>query len=179
MQEPLEEQYFQWLYRKVASVRMKNPARTYWSLLRRLHMKEFVMLIPNDDNRVEDGRDLRSEFLAETGVEGDLDWHNMGCSMLEMLVALTRRLVFEAESDFDADDWFWLILQNIELNEYTDLYVKNRFTEELIDKIIDDVIWRRYDESGKGGLFPLNEPHGDQRRVELWYQMSSYLLERA
>ena len=36
---------------------------------------------------------------------------------------------------------------------------------------------RRYKRSGEGGLFPLKNAAKDQRKVEIWYQLSSYLLE--
>ena len=31
--------------------------------------------------------------------------------------------------------------------------------------------------NGTGGLFPLKRPRVNQRRVEVWYQMSEYLME--
>jgi len=178
MNEPLEEQYFQWLYRKVASVRLKNPARTCWSLLRQLHHKEFVWSVHNDDNRLMDGLELRDVFLQETGAENERNWYGLGCSMLEMLIALAGRLEYDSLENTEADEWFWLLMQNIELNEYTDLYFKNEFTAKLVDDALERVIYRTYEPDGRGGLFPLQDPHGDQRNVELWYQMSSYLLER-
>jgi hypothetical protein len=58
MHEPLEEAYFRWLCNQVVNVKLKNPSRTYWSLLKQLHSREFVWIIPNDDNRLEDGRYL-------------------------------------------------------------------------------------------------------------------------
>jgi hypothetical protein len=39
------------------------------------------------------------------------------------------------------------------------------------------VIWRTYDRRGHGGLFPLQRSNRDQRRVEIWYQLSEYLLQ--
>jgi hypothetical protein len=36
---------------------------------------------------------------------------------------------------------------------------------------------RLYTTSGYGGLFPLEEPKEDQRKVEIWYQMMAYLGE--
>jgi hypothetical protein len=175
MDEPLDEQYLKWLYGQVASLRFKNPARTYWSLLRQLYAKEFVWFIPNDDNRVADGRDLRKEFFNDTQTHPDRDWMGLGCSFLEMLIALARRLSFEAEEG-DTTDWFWRMLENLDLSEHSDLYYK-RHTEEFVDEILERVIQRRYDSDGRGGLFPLQDPREDQRNIELWYQMSHYLLE--
>jgi hypothetical protein len=178
MAEPLEEQYFKWLYSQVASVRMKNPARTWWSLLRQLHTKEFVWLVANDDNRMEDGLNLRYEFLDQVGEEGNREWMSQACSMLEMMITLARRLEFESMTRDGVDDWFWQIMQNIGLFEYNDLYFKSRFTVELVDRALDTVIWRRYEPNGSGGLFPLQDPHQDQSQIELWSQMASYLSER-
>lgn len=175
MSEPLDEQYLIWLYHQVASVRLKNPARTYWSLLRLLFRKEYVWLVPNDDNRVEDGRDLRHEFIEENHVNPDPEWMGIGCSMLEMLIGLSRRLAFESEGE--SRGWFWILLENLEISEYTDAYYKD-VDEKTIDTILDQVIWRTFDHDGRGGLFPLEDPPDDQRDVEIWYQMSHYLLER-
>lgn len=98
----------------------------------------------------------------------------LGCSMLEMLIALCHRISFE--SDRTAGDWFWKLMQNLELRDYTDNKF-NRQTEEHIDECLDRVINRTYEPTGRGGLFPLAAAMQDQRNVEIWYQMSAYLLE--
>lgn len=181
MNAPLDELYLRWLYRQVASVRLKNPTRTYWSLLRQLYIKEFVWLIPNDDNRVEDGRDLRYEFLdtisEDARYEVDPDWMGLGCSMLEMLIGLARRLAFEADGG-EVRDWFWQMLENVDLRRFNDRYFSKDIQVVAIDEVLDTIIWRVYNIDGHGGLFPLKNSEEDQRFVELWYQMSSYLLER-
>ena len=173
MSEPLDELYFRWLYAQVSNVKLKNPSRTYWSLLRLLHMKEFVWFIPNDDNRLEDGRLLRFEFVELHELHDvDPNWMDLECSMLEMLIGLSRRLWFE--DDMPVDEWFWHLMENLGLNGLTD---RGGWSEQDVDEILDAVIWRTYEKDGRGGLFPLVEPKEDQREVELWYQMSEYLLE--
>lgn len=174
MDEPLDEQYLKWLYRQVASIRLRNPARTYWSLLRQLFKTEFVWLIPNDDNRIEDGRDLRYEFIEESGADPSDDWMTLQCSMLELLIGLSRRLDFEA--DGGSRRWFWTLLENLDLHNLNDSEYDNQ--EEFVDDVLANVIWRTYDYDGSGGLFPLEHPDRDQTQVELWYQLSAYLLER-
>lgn len=177
MNEPLDEPYFKWLYSQVCNSRFKNPARTYWSLLRRLYVKEFVWSVANDDNRVEDGRDLRFEFMESHGIENDVDvdWLGLGCSMLEMLIGLSRRLSFE--DDGEPREWFWRLLENVDLARYTDMICDRYTCHEEIDRVLDRVIFREYDADGRGGLFPLNHARRDQRDVELWYQLSAYLIE--
>lgn len=181
MDKPLDELYLEWLYRQVASLRLKNPTRTYWRLLRQLYTKEFVWLIPNDDNRVEDGRDLRYEFLDEIDEvarhEADPDWLSLGCSMLEMMIGLARCLAFEA--DGEARDWFWHMMENVDLRRFNDAYYKGGEAEtEVINEVLDTIIWRTYHRDGHGGLFPLRDAAEDQREVELWYQLNAYLLEQ-
>ena len=59
MSHILDEDYLTWLYSQVGSVKLRNKAKSHWSLLRQMYTKEFIWLIPNDDNLLEDGRDLR------------------------------------------------------------------------------------------------------------------------
>lgn len=170
----LDELYFKWLYSQVSSVRRKDPSRTYWALLKILFTTEFIWMVPNDDNRVEDGKDLRYEFLEENEMEAtDKDWLHIGCSMLELFIGLSRRLEFEDGQE--AREWFWELLRNIKLDDYNDNVPIPR---GLVEDTLNRVIWRTYDYNGCGGLFPLRRPERDQRGVELWYQLSAYLLER-
>lgn len=175
----LDEQYFEWLYSQVGSVKLRTKSKTFWSLLRQLYSKEFVWLIPNDDNRVEDGKDLRREFLVQYEIdEIDPVWMGLGCSMLEMLISLSRRLAFEV--DGDPRDWFWHMLDTLDLERYCDKQYDMHYESvtQIVDETIDQVIWRTYSPTGRGGLFPLRHAGKDQRDVEIWYQLSSYLLER-
>jgi len=143
--------------------------------MRQLYVKEFVWLIPNDDNRAEDGKALRYEFINEQGVdEVDQEWLDLGCSFLEMLIALARRAAFE--SDDEVVEWFWRFIFNLGLNNHTDS-AYTRETEREVDNVLDTVIFRTYDADGLGGLFPLTHPRQDQRKVELWYQLAAYLTE--
>ena len=175
MSAPLDELYFRWLYGLVSSVKQKSSARTYWSLLRLLFRKEFVWFVPNDDNRVEDGKELRYEFLDAEEIETvDPEWIDMGCSMLEMLIGLSRRLSFEAEGE--PREWFWRLLENVGLASYND---RDGVPAELVDEILERIIWRTYSAQGDGGLFPLRSPSRDQRKVEIWYQLNTYLSELA
>lgn len=175
MSEPLDEQYLTWLYARIGSVKEIRPSKKYWSLARQLFTKEFVWIIPNDDNRVEDGRDLRYRFLHDRTERPDEDWMSLGCSFFELVLGLAQRLSFEAEGD--PRDWFWELLGNVGLAGYDDANI-NAISSPQIDEIMDRIIWRTYDFDGRGGFFPLKEPQEDQREVELWYQISAYILER-
>lgn len=173
MDEPLDELYLRWLYSQVGRIRSKPKSKTYWGFLRQLYTMEFVWIVPNDDNRVADGVYLRNEFLDESGISlPDESWMVLGCSFLEMLIALSRRLSFEAEGE--PLDWFWHLITNLQLTEWNDT---RKFPAEEITEKLNAVIWRTYDPDGSGGLFPLKNPTEDQRCVEIWYQLNAYLLQ--
>ena len=143
-----------------------------------IHSREFFWLIANDDNRAEDGRDLRVEFLAGLDFDGDTnDFLSLGCSMFEMLIGLARRAAFETGKD--STEWFWKFIKHMDIQKYNDAFFENagNAAQLELDEIIDRVIFRTYLPDGDGGLFPLRHPSEDQRRVELWYQLSAYLLE--
>jgi len=175
MDEPLDELYLKWLYAEVANPRFRSPSKTYWTLFRQLYKTEFAWWVPNDDNRAEDGKDLRGEFMNIHRIHSvDEAWIGMGCSMLEMLVALARGATFETGGY--ARDWFWQFLENLDLAKCTDAAYNGR-VESYVEQVLNAVIWRQYGFDGQGGLFPLEAPRTDQREVEIWYQLNAYLME--
>lgn len=158
----IDDNYLDWLQGQVAT-----PAgRSYGQLFRELADKEFVWLIPNDDNRLADGLELRLEFFDES-VDG-------GVSVLEVLIGLSRRLAFVAEGE--AEFWAWRLIENLELTKCWDP-LSVRKIRDLDDKL-DALIWRTYHSDGQGGFFPLAWPEEDQRKVELWYQLNAYVEEQ-
>lgn len=172
MDEPLENAYFNWLVAKVNRVEHPTPSLTYWNLLRQLHSTEYVWLISGDDNRAEDGVELREEFLIESGYPYSGEWEGMGCSVLEMLIAFARRAKFNARKTLHY--WFWRFLKNLGLDEANDA---SNFPPEEIDAILSNFVWRTYKSDGTGGLFPMRNPPMDQREVEVWYQFCEYLID--
>lgn len=175
MSEPLDELYLKWLYEQVAVPDFEDKNLTYWKLFQVLFKKEFVWIVPNDENRIENGKALRIEFLDDYGISDvDPHWMELGCSVLELMVGLSRHLEFEANKG-KAYYWFWILLENLGLSNYND---NRRLPRRQVDDVLTDLIFRTYEPSGRGGLFPLEDPRHDQRKRELWYQMSDYILER-
>lgn len=174
MDEPLDELYLTWLYSQTGSTRTKAPSRTYWNLMRELFTTEFEWFIARDDARADDGIELRIEFLNDAEIpEVDPVWMDQGCSFLEMLVALSRRLSFQ--TDIRPADCFWQLIANLGLSECNDLY--NHDLTHLVKEVTDQVIYRTYEDNGLGGLFPLRRPKADQTKVEIWAQMCAYVIE--
>jgi hypothetical protein len=174
----LDELYLRWLYSQISPVTVKNPERTYWLFARDLFRKEFVWYVPNDDNRIADGLGLRDEFLEVYDIEADEDWLRLGCSMLELLVALSRRFAFM--SDGEPRDRFWEMVNNLGIEKCDDKRYRERDDLKIeIDRAMDTIIWRTYNYNGNnGGLFPVENPYKDQRKTEIWLQMAAYVTEK-
>lgn len=168
----LDELYLNYLYGHIADPEIASPSKTYWKLATVLYKKPFLWFVPNDDNRVEDGRYLRLEFVEDLGLNDvEPHWMNLECSMLEMLIGLSRRLSLLDEGEPRV--WFWHLISNLDLT----LSDRGRFPTARVEEVLDTVIQRTYEPSGHGGLFPLMRANRDQRYVEIWYQLNAYLLE--
>lgn len=157
--------YLEWLTEQT-----EHPDK-YRHLLARIHKYEFVWVVANDDNRIEDAKDLRMEYLAATGEfdQGLIPF----VSVLEVLIALSRRCSFQ--DDRPPQEWMTIFLKNLGFGKYSGFLGLRR--QMQVEEILDNFIWRRYRKHGEGGLFPLRFPKEDQTQVELWYQMNSYLIE--
>lgn len=163
---PLDYTYFEWL---VSQVNIPN-GKTYNDLFERMHNKEFVWTVPNDDNRVQDGLDLRHEFLDGSRRRLSLDV----VTLLEVLVSLSRRCAFTAGGEPSL--WAWRLIKNLRLNKMCDPLTKDK--ADRVDEILDALVWRTYRRDGQGGFFPLHQEMEDQTRVEIWYQMNTFVNER-
>lgn len=173
--EEIQTDYFQWLCGLV------NLDRGYWILARKLHDKEFYWTVPNDDNRAADGQRLRDIFEDET-LYSDYTCLEGACSVLEMMIGLSIRIEDilcdpDDEECLKAPEAFWEMLENLGLDEFNDMDFSRLNDGCKVDEILIALLERSYDRSGRGGLFPLKSARKDQRKVEIWYQMSTYLLE--
>jgi hypothetical protein len=173
MSEPLDFSYFRWLCSKVIDVREHRPERTFETLLDVLFKTEYIWYVTGDDNRAEDGIDLRYEFLKFTRIDAPEEWMETGCSVLEMLIAFARKAAYETNES--TSKWFWIMLYNLELSEMNDLSEPDVIH---ISEILDQMIERTYGFTGHGGLFPLRETEYDQRFIEVWYQFNEYLYQQ-
>lgn len=135
--------------------------------------KEYIWFIPNDDNRLGDGLDLRIDFCRQRNLPLKLRGEMGYCSFLEVLIALSRRLAWNAGGT--APNWAWHLVRNLQLDIMYDPIGPKK--ARRIDEILDMCIWRTYAEDGSGGFFPLAWPERDQTKLEVWYQMHAYIDE--
>lgn len=176
---PIEELYFQWLYDTYVGFNEQEP-ETHWRLMSHLQHTRYVWSVPNDDNRAEDGVFLRETFIAKHPQYRRsiaVDFLAQDCSVLEFLIALSERAEFESMRP--QMWWFWEFINNLRLLSLNDTVWERNGARcvAIAYHIIEQFLNRQYNYDGTGGLFPLEAPPIDQRRAEVWYQMSTYILE--
>ena len=179
MGHTIEEKYFEWICELIDHNECDDET-SYTKLLHHLDDTEFTYILEMDQNRMEDGIDLRYRFGYEMGyprelIENGLD--DRPCSVLEMMVALSIR----CEEGFMVDitegnrtrEWFWNMVENLGLDTMTNANYDERYSSSIIRKFLR----RKYAPNGKGGLFTVKNPKISMRDAEIWYQMMWYLDE--
>lgn len=176
--QDISGEYFDWLLSYVSTGGFDAPA--YKKLLTALHGAEFIYILDMDENRADDGIDLRYRFAYERGIsmnEARAHLDGRPCSVLEMMVALAIRCEEQIMSDPDAGDrtgrWFMDMMRSLGLERMTDAH----FDKRKLDYILARLMSREYEPCGLGGLFTISDPVYDMRDIEIWYQMMLYLEE--
>lgn len=165
-----EVDYFDWLVSGLGDL-----AASYQIVLEKAFETPFYEKIPNDSNRADDGLVYRERYEKEVGKQVEMD----ECSVLEMLLGLADRMNTVAYDYKDPEKrpyWFWLLMANLGMMPYFDQVV-DPLTEGDIARRFHFMVERTYRASGSGGLFPLEDSREDQRDVEIWYQMMSWINE--
>lgn len=165
-------QYSQFLINKIHGY---EPAYMDYSRLILYLFDEPYMFYGSDEDRYRDGIGLRYRYAQASGDYVIMDW-DVGCTVLEMLVALAQRLDSDIMGQPDKDEtyyWFWVFIENLRLRKYTD----DRFDETKVRDIIEDWLNNRITFNGDGGLFPLKNPIRNQAMLPVWQQLSDYLKE--
>ncbi len=171
------DSYFNWMIYKINGGGIYFCPQHYYWLLERLDSIEFTWLLPGDENRAQDGIDLRKRYISTPlGDERDVESRTW-CSMLEMMVALSIRCEEHIMDDPDKGDrvslWFLTMVKSLGLSEMHDKH----YISDEVDQIIENFLTRNYKPNGKGGLFWIPCYKGDMRKMEIWYQMQAYMIE--
>ena len=180
MNDQLDREYFEWLCDDLVPHPLsRSRIRTHWKLYRLLYQMEFTYFVKNDENRAADGLNIRKRFVDETQLNRNSEnvvWLDQPCSMLEVLLGMASRLEFMAGGA--AKDWFWEMLENagITFSISSDAYWDGQVREGIVARL-DLINKRKYSKNGEGGFFPCLNTNKDMRKVELWYQMSEYVIE--
>lgn len=170
----VKKEYFEWLCDLACKNKYSNHI-SYKKLLTYLHSKAFRYSIPRDENRAEDGLDLRHRFVYELGYDYEVEYYIDGpCSVLEMMTALALKCE-EIMDDPRVGDrtrqWLWGMIVNLGLGSMND----DRFDKTYVDEVIECFLDRDYDPDGTGGLFTIRNCECDLRDMEIWHQLCWYL----
>lgn len=174
----IKNEYFEWLSDIVCGERYSKSI-SFSKLLMRLHSIEFRYSILKDQNRADDGINLRYRFALFQGYEdcADMILDDLygPCSVLEMIIALAIKCEETIMDDPTIGDrtgqWFWGMITSLGLGSMMDSRFDKRFVDEVIDRFLD----REYEANGRGGLFTINNCDEDLRDMEIWYQLMRYL----
>lgn len=173
------DDYLDWMYCLVSDDR-PNKNLSYRSLFQLLYETPFTYVMSMDENRAEDGRDLRYRFCYETHYDRERACYYLNtypCSVLEMMIALALRCEEHIMDNPDIGNrtgkWFWDMINSLRLGFMND----KRFDADYAKERLYTFLYRRYQHNGAGGLFIVNNPNYDMRTIEIWYQMHYYLNE--
>lgn len=178
---PNSPTYFEWLTSQVDPFVGRGSHIRFFTIL---HNTTYVPMMDLDENRAVDGVNLREIYVRNYNLDVSSDLVvDTPCSMLEFLVALASRMnyIYSHTNENCTTQMFWEMMDNIGFGYYTttdDSFAMNPELENQFEETIDAVIHRVYSADGAGNLFPLKNPKYDQRNVEVWYQMNSYLIEK-
>ena len=161
--------YFEKLFNVMART---ESTRRYRRLLEHLSNVEYVwdLSMHSDANRAADGLAIRKLYLSDAD-------DTKPCSVLEMLTALSFRIERDITGEPGNDHpehWFWEMLDNLGLLEYTD----DHYDEDEVDTTLDIWMNREYRMDGRGGLFPVRYALYDMRDLPIWEQFALYLNEK-
>jgi hypothetical protein len=170
----INNDYFEWLCEQIDSKRFSKFV-SYDKLLAHLHNIEFTWRVLMDENRADDGIQLRRRFSLYNGDATLSDYITGPCSVLEMMAALAIRCEESTMDDTQMGDrtgqWFWGMVHNLGLTPMTNSNFDKRFVDDVIARFLN----REYEPNGRGGLFTVKNRNDDLRTVEIWRQLSWYL----
>lgn len=176
-QDVLAERYFRWLCSLVC-VRQRLNESSYSKLFRLLHSIDFQVLIGMDENRAEDGIELRYRFGNENGCEQAMIASLIDiypCSVLEMIIALALRceedIMDNPQKGNRIGKWFWVMMRNLGLESMDDEKYDDGYCRSVVHRFLN----REYGRDGTGGLFVIKNCKYDLRQTEIWHQMCWYL----
>jgi len=165
--------YFEWLVKKISPSIGEN-AEDFSRLLEYLYNTPFSSHHPMDDNRIADAEAMRSRYFLRPEIVTGMR-KTQPVSVLEVLIALAKRMNQIVEDDYDkAPHFFWLMMENLGLIEQNNVL----FDPAYVNYRLDILRERKFEPDGSGGaLFIIQNPNHDMRDADLWYQAQWYLAD--
>lgn len=175
------KEYENWLC--LLAIPNKETREKYSILLNKLFETTYFNTLELDENRIIDAVNLRGLYAEVKEKYWDPDNYqneleDKPCSVLEVMVALARRVEDQIMTDLDISNhagfWFMSMIKNLGLEELTD----DSWYESKFSAVMTIFLNRLYDPNGKGGnLFIVEKPREDMRTTDIWYQCMWWLDE--
>lgn len=169
----LKASYFDWL---VDLVRMQENL----IMMRTLHSIEFYALIDLDNNRGEDGKQLREVFAEKHPEFGNYEALNGPCTMLEMMIALCIRM-----EEIARKTTFQKLLCHFFTEICTNLGIFNCKNPDEISEKVHCFLEKKPLKGRFVSFFWHNVSFLKSKmtqeyleKTEIWYQMQAYLQEK-
>lgn len=172
------EEYFNWL---VDSLNLNAGYKIqHYSLFKALHNISYEYFNVMDENRYQDGIDLRYRFGSDTNIP----YYDITecidiceCSVLEMLVALILKIdnmiTYDPKDSLKAE-LFVDIAKSLGINEQ----INANFNQEYVNQCIFNWLHGQYEVNGQGGIITVQYPRQDMRTVDHWTQVMWYVNEK-
>ena len=172
--DELWDDYLQYLIWRGGLQKMTKFGR----LFEILHHINFECVLERDENREDDGVELREEYSVPDCFDAEQEeaFYAQKCSVLEMLIALSIRVDDEFIGDpaeEHPEDFFMEMIENLGLDKFNG----NRYRDDDVIKIIQRWMDRKFNKNGHGSPFPMKYDRRDQRKLEIWDQMNAYISE--
>lgn len=179
--------YFDWLIDTIADsyqkqMWMSQGDISFYKLIVHLYSVPFSPLFPLDQNRAEDGIELRWRFASEIETERDKKLYIKSmlsgpCTMLEMMIALALRMeqtfMFDPAAGNRTNQYFFEMINSLQLG----CQYNSNYNQEYVDDVLNRFMKNEYSYNGEGGLFFVRHPKEDMSTIEIWKQMSEYINE--
>lgn len=167
--------YFDWLKWHIEPL---TEAGDHDLLFHRLHQKGYYALLPDDENRLADGVELRNEYGERVNAEKLVI--DTAPSVFEVMISLAKKMnyIYSPLYKDSLVECFTMMLTNAGLMPFTNERYFELGGDIEVDRIIDRILNREYPKDGKGNFFYTgSETKEDQRNISMWYQMNHYIYD--
>lgn len=175
MESILTSKYHDWVFKNIIESDQYDVYK-YSKLMGYLQTKEFYYSYPMDANRVADANSLKVRFGQGLGISVNdryfCEWVNFTkVTVFDVMAALALRVYEEVTWDFDPpirqNDIFWIMIESMHLDRMND----NDFDLGEVIRRVENMLYRRFESDGDGGLFRVRGIQRNMREAEIWYQM--------
>ena len=147
----------------------------YECLMKTLFNIDFYSDMPLDKNLMERVMDFRNEIGYFSNMHSEVSVFEV---LIIMAMDIERNIMHRTEAGNRTGEWYWAMMRNLHL-EYFDDEQFDDLCAECVYTNIDILLERQYNPDGSdGGLFSVDEPRQDMRKVPLWTQACWWLSEK-